>query len=364
MQTLRARTPEMVDALAALVSVESPSTDHDALARCADTVAELGTSLLDAEPDRIRIDGRTHLRWQNGPTRVLILGHFDTVWPLGTLQRWPFASDGVRATGPGTFDMKAGIVQALFGLSLLDDLSGVSILLTSDEEIGSPTSRALIEAEAKGARAALVAEPSAAGALKIARKGVAMYRVDIEGRAAHAGLEPWNGANALVELAHQVLRIREIERLADGTTVTPTVASAGTARNVVPALASLDVDVRILSDSEGMRVDDAMRRLAPIEEGTRVSIGGGMNRPPLPQESSADLFERARAIGERLGLSALEGVAVGGASDGNFTAGIGTPTLDGLGAVGDGAHAEGEHVLVEAMPARAALLADLVSTIT
>lgn len=356
---LRQQTPAMVDALGALVSVESPSTDALATADCAAEVARLGQSLLGSAPQWCHVQGRDHLRWTFGTPRVLLIAHLDTVWPLGTLARWPFSVVEGRATGPGVFDMKAGLVQGLYALSALDDLDGVSVLVTCDEEIGSPTSRSLIEDTARGLEAALVLEPGVAGAVKIGRKGTATYRVTVRGRAAHAGLEPENGVNALDELAHQVLATRDLARAEEGTTVTATMASAGTATNVVPATAWADIDVRAATVAEQQRVDQELRTLVPRLSGTQILIAGEPNRPPLPVTASASLLARARAVHTELGHGPLEGVVVGGGSDGNFTAGVGTPTLDGLGAVGGGAHAEGEHVLVDQMAERAALVAHL-----
>jgi len=356
---LRSQTAAMVEALAALVSVESPSTDARATADCAAEAARLGHRLLGMAPEWCRAQGREHLRWTFGRPRVLLLGHLDTVWPLGTLARWPFSVMAGKATGPGVFDMKAGLVQGLFGLSVLDDLDGVCVLVTCDEEIGSPTSRALVEDSARGLEAALVLEPGALGAVKIGRKGTATYRLRVQGRAAHAGLEPEKGANALVELAHQVLAAQELARPDVGPTVTATMAGAGTATNVVPAVAWAEIDVRAASVAEQQRVDQELRVLTRRARGTRLEISGAPNRPPLPISASQSLLARARAVHAQLGLGQLDGVIVGGGSDGNFTAGVGTPTLDGLGAVGGGAHAEGEHVLVDQMADRAALVARL-----
>jgi glutamate carboxypeptidase len=269
-------------------------------------------------------------------------------------------TDGI-ATGPGAFDMKAGIVQLLHALARLPDLAGVTVLLTGDEEIGSPTSRALIEETATGARAALVLEPAAGAALKTARKGVSNYQVSVRGLAAHAGLEPEKGANATVEMAHVVLALTALARPELGTTVTPTVLHSGTAGNVVPAEAVLEVDVRTLTVDEQQRIDAAIREIVASVPGTTVSVAGAPNRPPLPSSSSADLFARAARLSETLGLPSLDAVEVGGGSDGNLTAALGVPTLDGLGAVGGGAHAEGEHVIVNAMEDRTALLAGLVA---
>ncbi|HVV36989.1 MAG TPA: M20 family metallopeptidase [Acidimicrobiales bacterium] len=354
--------PVLLADLEQLVTVESPSADKDACHRCADAVAQLAGRVLGVAPERIVVEGSPHLRWRFGeaPTRVLLVGHFDTVWPLGALAELPFAvNDGV-VTGPGCFDMKAGVVMALHALASLDDLDGAALLLNSDEETGSLTSRALIEDTARGARAALVLEPPHQGALKTARKGVGFYRLDIAGRAAHAGLEPEKGANALVALADAVRGITAAADAPKGTTVTPTTASAGTTRNVVPAQAAVEVDVRGQTQAELERVDAALRALQPTVEGTTFAWSGGINRPPLEPSASASLFARAQRLAADLGLQPLRHVAVGGGSDGNFTAGIGVPTLDGLGADGDGAHARTEHVVAATMLDRTRLLAALV----
>ncbi len=354
----------MLDALERLVTVESFSADQAACAACADALTEVAASVLPGhEPERIVIDGATHLRWRFGPspTKVVVVGHMDTVWPMGTLAELPFSVHDGIARGPGSFDMKSGLVLGLHALASLDDLDGVTLLVNSDEEIGSLSSRGLVEDTARGAAAALVLEPAVHGALKTARKGVGFYRLNVAGRAAHAGLEPENGANALVALADAIGTITTLGDPRAGTTVTPTMATAGTARNVVPDVASADVDVRGETPAELERVDAAIRALQSSIPGTSFSLGGGINRPPLAKESSAALFARASSIAQRLGLAPLRGEAVGGGSDGNFTAGIGVPTLDGLGAVGDGAHARDEHVIVDSMPERAALVAALIA---
>jgi glutamate carboxypeptidase len=338
-----------------LVRCESPSSDPAALARSADVVARVGERRLGVAPERLGI----HLRWRLGARpRVLLLGHHDTVWPLGTLSTHPYTVDGGVLRGPGCFDMKTGLALAFRAAAGRD---GVTVLVTGDEELGSPGSRALVEEEARGVEAVLVLEASAdGGALKTERKGVSRYEVVVTGRAAHAGLEPERGHNATIELAHQVLAIAALADPARGTTVTPTLASAGTSVNTVPAAGTVAVDVRVRDDAEQARVDAAMRALRPAVPGTGIEVLGGPNRPPLAADASAALFGRAAALAKELGLPDLRGVSVGGASDGNFTAGVGIPTLDGLGAVGGGAHADDEHVLVDALPGRAALLAALV----
>jgi glutamate carboxypeptidase len=359
--------PAMLEQLERLVTVESPSADKEACARCADALTEVAASVLPGcAPERIVVDGATHLRWRFGsaPTRVVLIGHMDTVWPLHTIDELPFGvADGV-ARGPGSFDMKSGLVLGLHALASLDDLDGVTLLVNSDEETGSLSSRALVEETAQGARAALVLEPSATGgALKTARKGVGFYRFDVAGRAAHAGLEPEKGANALLALADALRSIAALAEPSRGTTVTPTTATAGTARNVVPANASADIDLRGETADELARVDAAIRALQPTVADTSFSISGGLNRPPLDAASSQELFALASKVADELGLPPLQSQAVGGGSDGNFTAGIGVPTLDGLGAVGDGAHARTEHVIVASMPERAALVAGLVKAL-
>jgi glutamate carboxypeptidase len=350
----------------ALVRVESPSDDLAAVARSADAVAALGTRLLGRSPERIVREGRTHLRWSFGLPRVLVLGHHDTVWPLGTLDRIPATVQGGVMRGPGCFDMKAGVAIALHAIAALPDPEGVSLLITGDEEPGSPTSRQLIENTARGLRAALVLEAAGAGgALKTVRKGVSRYEVAIRGRAAHAGLDPERGINASVELAHQILSLEALADPVAGTTVTPTRLEAGTTVNTVPAEAGVAVDVRVTRADEQERVDRAVHALRPVLAGARLEITGGPNRPPLTSHASASLFERAVRVAAEQGLGPLTGTSVGGASDGNFTAGVGTPTLDGLGAVGGGAHAEDEHVVVAELVPRArlltALLADLLA---
>lgn len=356
----------MLADLEELVCCESFSADHEAVARSAAVVAGQGRRLLGASPETIVIDGVTHLRWSFGEPRVLLLGHHDTVWPIGSLRTRPWSvGDGI-ARGPGVFDMKAGLVQMFHALTALPSLDGVCVLVTGDEELGSPSSRALVEESARGRAAAFVLEASAeGGALKTARKGISAYEVVVHGRAAHAGLDPGKGANAGVELAHQILAVAAMTTVdgLDGTTVTPTLLSGGTTMNTVPALARLAVDVRVPTVAAQLHVDALMRALSPRTPGTRLEILGGPNRPPLEPASSAGLFALAQRVAAGLGIVPPAGAAVGGASDGNLTAGAGCPTLDGLGAVGGGAHADDEHVVVAEMPGRTALLAGLVEAV-
>lgn len=358
-----ARLPLMLADLETLVTCESPSEDVAAVARSAELVAKLGAERLASEPEYLVVDGCTHLRWRlgDGPRRVLVLAHHDTVWPIGSLATHPFRNENGVLRGPGSFDMKAGLVMALHAISATPSAS-VTLLVTGDEELGSTSSRALIEAEAADCVAALVLEASAdAGALKLERKGVSMYEVRITGRAAHAGLEPELGINASIEAAHQVLAVSNLGDTNKGTTVTPSALTSGTTRNTVPAAATFFVDARAWDVEEQLRVDKAMQALRPVLPGSSLEVLGGPNRPPLERKLSEDLYVRASRLAVALGLPPLRSVAVGGGSDGNFTAGIGTPTLDGLGAVGGGAHAQDEHVLVDELAPRTALLAALIA---
>jgi glutamate carboxypeptidase len=354
-----------VSTIRRLIECESPSGDDAAVARSADVVAQVGTELLGVEPERLVIDGCTHLRWRFGAaTRVLLLTHHDTVWPHGTLDRLPFGIvDGVLR-GPGSFDMKTGLAMVLHAVAALDDRDGVTVLVTGDEETGSERSRALIEETARGAAAVLVTEASENGAWKGARKGVGMYEIAVRGRAAHAGLEPEKGVNATVALAHLVLAIGALADADAGTTVTPTRADSGTTGNTVPAEATLRIDVRAWSAAELDRVDAALRAYASPVPGAAITVHGGINRPPLAREMSQALADLAARLGAAYGLGDVRAVAVGGGSDGNFTAGAGVPILDGMGAVGGGAHADDEHAIVAEILPRTRLLADMVAEIS
>ncbi|GAU70852.1 putative carboxypeptidase [Streptomyces sp. NBRC 110611] len=359
-KTVDVSVDAMLEDLRTLVEVESPSRDRDALTASAHAVAAVIESRLGGRAVLVESDGGPHVHWSaGGDSRVLILGHHDTVFPLGTLERRPFRIADGHATGPGVFDMLGGLVQAVHGLATLDDRSGVEILVTADEEVGSGSSRALLEERALACGAVLVVEGAAdGGAVKTGRKGCGTFRVSVAGRASHAGLEPAAGVNALIEASHQVLDIAALGRPAIGTTVTPTVAAAGTLDNVVPAEATIVVDVRVESADEQQRVESAFAALAPHLDGAEITVRGAVSRPPMPEAASAELF----AVAQRL-LPGLDGHAVGGGSDGNFTAALGVPTLDGLGAVGGGAHADHEYVVIEAMAERANLVAGLVNAV-
>ena len=351
----------MLADLSVLVEAESPSRDVDRLTVHARLVSGMMVRLLGFAPDLVASPVGPHIHWRGGgEPRVLILGHHDTVHPAGTLAARPFSVTGGIAAGPGVFDMKAGIVQALHAVAALADRSGVEILLSSDEEIGSRESRALIEERALACGAVLVLEPSAdGGALKTGRKGTGTFEVRVRGRASHAGLEPEKGINSLVELANLIPQIVAIADPSRGTTVTPTVASAGTADNVVPENASCFVDVRVAVPEEKPRVEAAMAALRGSVPGTEVEVLGGIGRPPMHESAAAVLMGIAAQVAAEAGIENLDGVVVGGGSDGNFTAAVGVQTLDGLGAVGGGAHSADEHVVVAEMPHRAALIAGL-----
>ncbi len=356
---LDARTAQMVEHVKQFVNIESPSNEPEMLQRSAEFLAQVMTDVLGKAPQIIASDNGPHVHWKGSEdTKVLIVCHHDTVFPKGTVAKRGFSIDGDIARGPGIFDMKAGIIQAIYGLSEIREACGAEILITSDEEIGSYASRELIEARAKATGNVLVFEPSGNGdALKIARKGVGTFVVDIAGRASHAGLDPEKGINALIELAAQVQAIAAIAQPEIGTTVTPTIATAGTTENVVPAAAQITVDVRVNVVSEKARVETALGALQPTVAGATISVSGSINRPPMHESAAAALYAVAQSVAVGIGISDLHGIAVGGGSDGNFTAAIGIPTLDGLGACGGGAHAESEYIKIKTMGERAALAA-------
>ena len=361
---------EMLAAIATLVAYETPSGDKPALDALATRIAA-DFATLGGIVRRIANDaGGDHLHVRFGIPEdttppSLVLGHFDTVWPIGTLARRPFRVEGHRASGPGIFDMKASLVMARFALEACRKLGlafprPVELLLTSDEEIGSQSSRPLIEETARRAAHVLVLEPPLAdGGLKTARKGVGVFILDVSGRAAHAGVEPEKGINAVVELAHQVLAIQQLADPEAGTTLNVGRIAGGTTSNVVPSAATAMIDARAATLAEAQRLETMMARLTPVLPGAKLTVRGGFNRPPMERTPAiAALFARAREVGRTLGLELTEG-STGGGSDGNFTAALGIPTLDGLGVPGGGAHADDEHILVDPLPIRARLLAAL-----
>jgi glutamate carboxypeptidase len=301
---------------------------------------------------------------------VLVVGHLDTVWPVGSLEHLPFrVTPEGRAHGPGIFDMKSGVAIAVESLRTIVSLRlatkrPVTLLLTCDEEIGSRTSRPLVEEEAKNAAAALILEPPiSGGVVKTGRKGIGTFTVRALGRAAHAGLDPEKGVNAIVELAHQTLRLAALNDYERGLTVSVGLIEGGSALNVIPACASAKVDVRFWTPEDGENLVAAIRGLTPATAGARVEVSGGINRPPMPRsEKNIALYEHARGLAAELGFD-LKDEVVGGGSDGNFIAAMGVPTLDGLGVDGAGAHAEHEHIVIDDIPRRAALLTRLMQTL-
>ncbi len=372
----RAEREWLLDTVKALVAVESPSTDKAAVDRCG---AELRRRLemIGARVDTFRQHERgDHVRAEfpaAGSGRVerpvLLLGHFDTVWSVGQLDRMPLVEENGRLHGPGIFDMKAGIALGMLAARALvgtpSPLSrSIVMLWTTDEEIGSGTSRRIIEEEAGRSAAVLVLEPSLpGGAVKTSRKGCGGYEVVVHGISAHAGIEPQKGASALQELAHQILRINALQDLASGISVNVVQASGGTRTNVIPDHARVVVDVRVPTMEAAAGVERAFASLQPVDPRTTIEARGGFDRPPLERTAAVErLYSKAKAIAQDFEFDLGEG-GTGGGSDGNFTAALGIPTLDGLGAVGDGAHALYEHVLIEALCDRAALIAALIASL-
>jgi glutamate carboxypeptidase len=351
----------LLEDLEMLVRHESPSDDAEAVTRLARVVAErLRAGGVPAETRACPPRGEAvvaSLGANEGGT--LLLGHHDTVWPKGTLAEIPWGVANGRATGPGVFDMKAGIAVAIGVLETLareTNPPAVSLFLTPDEEVGTETSRELLLEQARRHRRVLVLEPSLDGAAKVARKGTGTFEVHFRGRAAHAGLDPEKGASALLELARFTVFAAALTRPETGTTVTPTVARSGTKTNVVPESAQLSVDCRVWSRAEAERVSQAVGSYAPADTRVSLEIHGGFDRPPLePTPAATALYEDARRVAAGLGFE-LGAARVGGGSDGNLTAAAGVPTLDGLGPLGDGAHARHEWVSIEDLPRRADLV--------
>ncbi len=368
---LTGRRPELVADLALLVGTESPSDDRECLDRMATLLERWVLERLPATVRRqshgalgdvvdVLVDGEA-------PGEVLVLGHYDTVWPRGTLDEWPFTVADGLATGPGAFDMKAGLVQAVWAVAALRTLGvpapTVRFLFTPDEEIGSRASRPVIEQAARRAMATLVLEPGVAGRVKTRRKGIGLFHVDVRGIEVHAGLDPEKGASAVTALAEIVLALQGIAAPERGTTVNVGVISGGTRTNVVAGHARAEVDVRVATEEEAHRVDLAFAALRLTDPRVRLTVGGGWNRPPMnPHPGSVELLDRARAVAAGYGHDLGE-IAVGGASDGNFVSALGRPVLDGLGAVGDGAHARTEHVVLDRMPYQSALVAGLLANL-
>jgi glutamate carboxypeptidase len=372
------RRDAIVSTVRELVEIESPSDNKAAADRLAEVIAERFSQLGGEIRFHRAQDFGNHLQVNFGGKSakpVLLLGHYDTVYPLGTLASMPCSVVGNKLTGPGVLDMKSGIalmLHAIAGLQQWDKQESrgelprpINILLVSDEEVGSDSSRKITQALAKRAASVLVLEPSYGrdGAVKTARKGVGEYLVKVTGKASHAGLDFEKGVNAILELARQIEKISGFTELRRGLTVNVGVVSGGSRTNVVPAEATVQVDVRIARMKDAAGIDRKMRNLRPFNRKCKIEVMGGINRPPMERTAGvAELYAQAKAIARDLGQKLGE-AAVGGGSDGNFTSALGIPTLDGLGAVGDGAHATHEHVLISELPRRAALIAGLIELI-
>lgn len=372
--SLRPRLPQMLELLRELILLESPTTEKAPTDRCCGFLADqwmLRGGIIHVLKQKQR---GNHLRvvWPATAKRpsgqFLVLGHYDTVYPTGTLKEMPFRMAGGKAYGPGTFDMKAGIVQALFAFEALQKFKipvtkTIIFLWTSDEEIGSQSSRELIEAEAQRSDAVFVLEPSLGprGLVKTSRKGVGQAELTVRGKASHAGLAPEKGVNAIHELSAQIARIERWNDLRRGVSINADIIEGGSRTNVIAGRAKATLDLRAWRVTDMQALESRLHALKPIHRGAKLEITGGFDRPPLERKHSAALYGRAKVLAKQIGFSLGE-AAAGGGSDGNFTAALGVSTLDGLGAVGDGAHSPEEHVLVKTMPQRAALLAALLAS--
>jgi len=347
----------MLAALEALVRIESPTEDLDACRDVVRLASDIATRVTGTPAQIIEHNGRPVFWWGAQEPEIVLLAHLDTVWPKGSFEPlWEIKGDVLR--GPGTFDMKAGFIQALFAIK---DIKGsVALIGTTDEETGSKTSRDLIEKVSRAAKAVLVLESAIDGKVKVGRKGTSMYQIKVIGRAAHAGVEPEKGINATTELAHIILGLAALENKEHGTSVVPTMMKAGNSTNTVPDLAVLDIDARSFLQSELVRIDKAIREIKAIHPEAKIEIGGGINRPPLELAATASLYERAKKVAAKIGMPELGSASVGGASDGNFAGAVGAQVLDGLGAVGGGAHAPSEWISVAALEERSNLLNALV----
>jgi glutamate carboxypeptidase len=343
----------MLAALEALVRCESPTEDLDACRNVVRLASDIATRVLGTPAEIREVEGRPVFWWGSPEPEVILLGHLDTVWPHGSYEPlWEVNGDVVR--GPGVFDMKAGFLQGLYALKGIE--GSVALIATTDEETGSHTSRKLIQDLSARAKAVLVLEASLDGKVKTGRKGTSMYQVHVHGLASHAGLEPEKGVNATTEIAHVVLKVSQLEDTEHGTTVVPTVLRSGTTTNTVPDHAILDIDIRSFAMSELERVDAAIKALTAENPKIRIEITGGINRPPLQEHSTAALYERAEKVAASIGMPPLGSAKVGGASDGNFAAAAGAPVLDGLGAVGGGAHAPSEWLSAKTLETRTEFL--------
>ena len=367
---LTQQLPGAIEFLEEMVALESPSFDKPLVDEFVRFVgaqfAAMGAQVEFAHADKFG-DHLIARFTGSSSERILLLGHTDTVWPAGEITKRPFKITGGRAFGPGVFDMKAGILLIAMAIDALQKVARglpkcVTVLLVSDEEVGSASSRTVTESEARPCRAVFVLEPSLpGGALKTARKGIGRFALKAIGRAAHAGIDPQNGVNAIEEISQQILKLQKMTDPVRGATVTVGVVQGGTRPNVVPAEAAAEIDIRISSMEEAERMTKMIKALSPQLPGARLEIRGSINRPPMERTAETiRLFHLAQKVAQTLGIALKEG-STGGASDGNFTSALGIPTLDGLGAVGGGAHAVDEWVDIQLLPHRAALLAGLLS---
>jgi len=351
------RLTPMLAALEALVRCESPTEDLDACRSVVRLASDIATRVLGTPAEIKEIEGRPVFWWGAQSPEIVLLAHLDTVWPHGSYQPlWEVKGDVVR--GPGVFDMKAGFLQALYALKGIE--GSVALIATTDEETGSHASRALIKEISSKAKAVLVLEASLDGKVKTGRKGTSMYQVHVHGVASHAGLEPEKGVNATTEIAHIILNLTSLENKEHGTTVVPTVLHSGNTTNTVPDHAILDIDIRSFAISELERVHAAITGINAVNPLARIEVTGGINRPPLQPTATAALYERIERVAASIGMAPLGSAHVGGASDGNFAAAAGAQVLDGLGAVGQGAHAPHEWVSAASLEPRTALLHALI----
>jgi len=369
----KARQEALVRTIRELVEIESPSDNKPAADRIGALLAERFAALggrprahrAEAYGDNVQID----FPGQANTKPVLLLGHFDTVYPLGTLGSMPCRVADGRLYGPGVLDMKSGIALMLSAIEALQSWHAglprpVTVFLVSDEEVGSYSSRKITEALARDSAAVLVLEPSAGlrGAVKTARKGVGDYTLKVQGVAAHAGLDPGKGHSAILELARQITALSKLNDLQQGLSVNPGIIRGGTRTNVIAAEAAVEIDIRIKRAKQAATLDRKFRALKPFDKHCKLTVEGGVNRMPMERNAGVIvLYKKARAIAKQVGWN-LEEAAVGGGSDGNFTAGIGIPTLDGLGGVGEGAHAVHEHIVISELPRRALLLAGMIES--
>ena len=351
------RLTPMLAALEALVRCESPTEDVDACRNVVRLASDIATRVLGTPAEIKEIEGRPVFWWGAQNPEIVLLAHLDTVWPHGAYQPlWEVNGDVVR--GPGIFDMKAGFLQALYALKGIE--GSVALIATTDEETGSHASRELIKDISSKAKAVLVLEASLDGKVKTGRKGTSMYQVHVHGVAAHAGLEPEKGVNATTEIAHIILSLASLENTKHGTTVVPTVVHSGNTTNTVPDHAVLDIDIRSFAISELERIHAAITGITAVNPLARIEVTGGINRPPLQPTATAALYERVEKVAASIGMAPLGSAQVGGASDGNFAAAAGAQVLDGLGAVGQGAHAPHEWVSAASLEPRTALLHALI----